>query len=295
MTGTHPRIPTLTYRTQSIDTSIEAEQVQFGLWRQLSLWKKAEIVSGWTKGCWEMCLLAIQHRYPDADAAFIRREFMARSLGVDFQSIASILSVSQLYLEQAIMLNDPISLALVIADILNELEIPYLVGGSVASSLMGEPRSTQDIDLVADLHIEKVDRLIQALQPRFYVSENAVLEAIRYKGSFNLIDNESLGKIDIFILKDEPFNRTEFQRRQTRVVRRNPDREIVLPTPEDIILQKLIWYRMGFGSQKQWRDILGVMKLQGEQLDKGYLNGWAQTLGLTELLVQSLQEAGLYS
>lgn len=191
------------------------------------------------------------------------------------------------------MLTDPISLALVVADILNQLEIPYLVGGSVASSLLGEPRSTQDIDLVADLHPEKVDSLIQALQPRFYVSEDAVKDAIRYQSSFNLIDNESLGKVDIFILKKEPFNQAEFQRRQARIVRQEPEQIIVLPTPEDIILQKLIWYQMGFGSQKQWRDILGVLKLQNEQIDRNYLNQWATTLKLTDLLIQALREAGL--
>lgn len=278
------------YRTQSIDTSISAEQVQFRLWRTLPLWKKAEIVSGWTLGCWEMCLLAIRHRHPNADAAFIRREFLLRSLGESFPLITNFLSVSW---ERPLMLSDPISLTLVVADILNQLEIPYLVGGSVASSLLGEPRSTQDIDLVADLPSEKVDSLIQALQPRFYVSEDAVRDAIRYKTSFNLIDNESLGKVDIFILKDEPFNQAEFQRRQAMIVRQDPEREIVLPTPEDIILQKLIWYRMGAGSQKQWRDILGVMKLQAEQLDKGYLNQWASTLRLIELLEQALREAGL--
>lgn len=270
------------YRTQSTDTSIEAEQVQFSLWRTLPLWKKAEIVSNWTKGCWEMCLLAIHHRYPNADAASIRNEFLLRSLGEEFRSIADILSIYPLFWNQPLMLTDPISLALVIADILNQLEIPYLVGGSVASSLFGEPRSTQDIHLVADLPSEKADSLIQALQPRFYVSEDAVKDAIRYKGSFNLIDNESLGKIDIFILKDEPFNRAEFQRRQARIVRQNPEQVIVLPTPEDIILQKLIWYKMGFGSQKQWRDILGVIKLQSEQLDRIYLNQWAEVLKLTD-------------
>ncbi|MBD2185587.1 hypothetical protein H6S82_19160 [Planktothrix sp. FACHB-1355] len=282
------------YRTQSLDTSIEAEQVQFGLWRTLPFWKKAELISGWTKGCWEMCLLAIRYRYPNADPAFIRREFTIRTLGEDFQSIESILSVYPFLWEQPLMLTDPISLALVVADILNNLEIPYLVGGSVASSLLGEPRSTQDIDLVADLRPEKVESLIQAVQPRFSVSETAVREAIRSQESFNLIDNESLGKIDIFILKDQPFNQAEFQRRQARVIRQDPDRVIVLPTSEDIILQKLIWYRMGrFKSEKQWRDILGVMKLQGEQLDKVYLNQWAETLQLTELLAQALQSAGL--
>ncbi len=234
-----------------------------------------------------MCLLAIRHRYPGADNAFIRWEFALLSLGEDANKIP------QQDSGQLLMLTDPISLALVVANILDTLAIPYLVGGSVASSLLGEPRSTQDIDVVADLHPEKVSPLIQALRPRFYVSEEAIQEAIRYQSFFNLIDNESLGKIDIFILKDEPFNQIEFQRRQPRVVRQEPEQSIVLPTPEDIILQKLMWYRMGHGSEKQWRDILGVMKLQGSQLNFDYLNHWAETLRLTDLLAQALEQSGL--
>jgi len=102
----------------------------------------------------------------------------------------------------------------------------------------------------------------------------------------------------MFILKDEPFPRSEFQRKQTRVVR--PEAVLVLPTAEDIILQKLTWYKLGFGSEKQWRDILGVMKLQGEKLDLAYLSHWivtrrhnyAETLGVLESLNRGLTQSG---
>ena len=276
------------YKTQSLDTSIEVEYIQFKLWRSLPLWKKAELVSNWTKGCWEMCLNAIQHRYPDATLTKIRGEFARLTL----DKITSEW-IFQQDSAQPLMLTDPISLALAIADILNHLEIPYLVGGSVASSLLGEPRSTQDIDLVADLPVEKVGLLIQALQPRFYVIEEAIIEAIRYRQCFNIIDNESLVKADIFILKDDPFNQIEFHRRQALIVRQKPERFLFLSTPEDIILQKLIWHRIGYGSEKQWRDILGVIKLQGEKLDLIYLQQWAETLQLLETLNRALTESGL--
>lgn len=275
------------YTTQSLDTSPEAEEYQFKLWRSCPLWKKAELVANWTKGTWELALVGISHQHPEASPAKIRREFIRRSLGVDISLPGNKFD------ERRIMLSDPITLALDVANILNALDIPYLVGGSVASGILGEVRATQDIDLVADLPREKVSKLVETLQPRFYVSEDAVLDAIDYKRSFNLIDNESLGKIDIFILKDEPFHQTEFQRR-TPVVVRLPDQTLILPSAEDIILQKLSWYRQGGKvSSVQWRDVLGVMKLQGERLDFDYLVRWADELKLTELLSQVLRESGI--
>jgi len=109
-----------------------------------------------------------------------------------------------------------------------------------------------------------------------------------------LIDNDSLGKVDVFILKDNPFPQIEFQRRRSQLVRQNPDQMLVLPTPEDIILQKLVWYRMTKNeSQRQWRDVLGVMKLQGDRLDFEYLQKWAKELSLSDLLETACTESGL--
>jgi len=278
-----------TYRTQSIDTEIKAELHQFKLWRSLSLWKKAEIVSGWTKGVWEMSLMAIQNRYPQASPLEIRHQFALRTLDDE-----TALNIIRQNLNQPVMITDPISQVLVVTAILDKLGIPYLIGGSVASSLLGEPRSTQDIDLVADLTLPKVKPLVAALQPRFYVDEETVKSAVRYQSSFNIIDNESIVKFDIFILKNNPFSQSEFERRKMQIVRTNPEQTVVLPSPEDIILQKLLWYRdTNFSSEKQWRDILGVMKLQGVTLDFEYLQYWGEQLNLAETLDRALGESGL--
>jgi hypothetical protein len=279
------------YKTQSIDTSIDAEMYLFSRLKSLNLIQKAERVSSWTKGCLELCLIGINQRYPDASLLKLRYEFAKAILKSNFSDIVY-QNISQY--DQPLMLTDPISLALDIAVIFNDLCIPYLVGGSVASSLMGEPRATEDVDIVADLTIDKLILLLQALQPRFYVSEDAVRDAIRFKRSFNLIDNDSLGKVDIFVLKDNPFPQIEFQRRRSQLVRQNPDQLLVLPTPEDIILQKLVWYRMTKNeSQRQWRDVLGVMKLQGDRLDLEYLQKWAEELSLSDLLETASTESGL--
>jgi hypothetical protein len=279
------------YKTQSIDTSIDAEMYLFGLWKALTLTQKANKLSSWTKGCLELSLIGLKQRYPDASPSKLKYEFARATLKSLFpDSVYQSISQSN----HTLMLTDPISLALDVAEILNTLGIPYLIGGSVASTLMGEMRATEDVDIVADLKIEKVVLLLQSLQPRFYVSEDAVRDAIRYKRSFNLIDNESLGKVDIFILKDNAFPQIEFQRRRSQLVRQNPDRMLVLPTPEDIILQKLTWYRMTKNeSQRQWRDVLGVLKLQGDRLDFEYLQKWALELELSDLLETACTESGL--
>jgi hypothetical protein len=279
------------YKTQSIDTTINVELYLFDKWKSLTLIQKAERVSSWTKGCLELSLMGVKQRHPDANLSELRLEFAKATLKSNLSdSLYKYISQSN----QPFMLIDPISLALDVAKILNELNIPYLVGGSVASSLMGEMRATEDVDMVADLPMEKMMPLIQVLQPRFYVSEDAVRDAIRFKRSFNVIDNESLGKVDIFILSNNPFPQVEFQRRRSQLVRQNPDQMLVLPTPEDIILQKLIWYRMTKNeSQRQWRDILGVLKLQGDRLDFDYLQKWSTELNLEDLLKTAYTESGL--
>ena len=279
------------YKTQSIDTTIDAETYLFSRLKSLTLIQKAERVSSWTKGCLELNLIGLKQRYLDASQSKLRYEFAKATLKSNFSDIVY-QNISEY--DQPLMLTDPISLALDIAVIFNALNIPYLVGGSVASTLMGEPRATEDVDIVADLTIDKLIPLLQALQPRFYVSEDAVRDAIRFKRSFNLIDNDSLGKVDVFILKDNPFPQIEFQRRRSQLVRQNPDQMLVLPTPEDIILQKLVWYRMTKNeSQRQWRDVLGVMKLQGDRLDFEYLQKWAEELSLSDLLETASTESGL--
>ncbi|MBD2187198.1 hypothetical protein [Pseudanabaena mucicola] len=279
------------YKTQSIDTSIDAEMYLFNRLKLLTLSQKAEKVSSWTKGCLELCLIGIQQRYPNASLVKLRYEFAKSTLKSHFSDLVY-QNISNY--GQPLMLTDPVSLALDIATIFNDLNIPYLVGGSVASTLMGEPRATEDVDIVADLTIEKITPLLQALQPRFYVSEDSVRDAIRFKRSFNLIDNDSLGKIDVFVLKDNPFPQIEFQRRCSQLVRQNPEQMLVLPTPEDIILQKLVWYRMTKNeSQRQWRDVLGVLKIQGDRLDFDYLQKWADELSLSDLLETACTESGI--
>jgi hypothetical protein len=195
---------------------------------------------------------------------------------------------------------DPIELAQKIASILLPLNIPYVVGGSVASSLLGENRSMQDLDLVIDLEARKAPQLIDAMSGEFYISESAVTEAIPKsrtaprESSFKVIYLPSLEKADIFVMgSDDAFSASVMSRRQLHPVSDLTEEGIYIYSPEDIVLQKLSSYKLTPGGcQKQWRDVLGVLKLQGEGLDRAYLNQWALTLKLTDLLEEALLQSG---
>lgn len=176
----------------------------------------------------------------------------------------------------------------------NRLQIPYLIGGSVASSLLGIPRSTNDADLVADLHPDQITPLITALQNEYYLSETAIHEALARKSSFNLIHLATMLKVDVFILKNEPFGKAAF----SRTIRSSLlEGEITAPlvniaSPEDMVLQKLVWYRAGGEiSEKQWLDVLGILKMQGTaNLDLTYMRVWANQLNVNDLLDRVLAE-----
>jgi hypothetical protein len=192
------------------------------------------------------------------------------------------------------MLPDPIQIVAQVARVLEEIGIPYLVGGSLASSRYGLPRTTQDVDLVVDLREEQVGSLIRALRDEFYIDAGMIREAIRHRSSFNVIHLQAAYKVDLFLLKADTWAQREMARR--RAERIGPEGLITLYfcSPEDIILHKLDWYRLGGGvSDRQWNDVLGVLKVQASELETAYLRQWASELGLTDLLERALREAGV--
>jgi hypothetical protein len=170
--------------------------------------------------------------------------------------------------------------------------VTYLIGGSLASSLYGSTRATLDADILADLGPEQAQSLQAKLGQEFYLDLEAVREAMRRRGSFNAIHMETAFKIDVFVLQDRPFDRMELERRQRLEVGISPPRYAYFPSPEDIVLSKLEWYRSGGEvSERQWNDILAVLKVQGECLDLQYLRRWAEELQVPDLLERAIQEA----
>ncbi len=185
-------------------------------------------------------------------------------------------------------------MTLQVADTLEFLGIPHFVGGSVASGVYGIPRATRDSDLVADFPLEKVGPFVSSLAKDFYVSADAMREAIRRRSSFNLIHLENFLKVDIFISKGDRFARSQLDRRSRRILMIEPERSAFVASPEDTVLSKLRWYGEGGStSDQQWKDVLGVLKVQAEALDRAYLDRWARELDLLDLLTRALDDAGL--
>ncbi len=175
-----------------------------------------------------------------------------------------------------------------------KLGIEYCIGGSVASSAYGIARATMDVDLVANVKAAQVDRFVQALETDYYIDAGMIREAIRGSTSFNLIHLETMIKIDVFIVKDRPYDSQALARRQGDTLDEDNSREFYLYSPEDVILNKLQWYQGGGEvSEQQWKDVLGVLKVQGPKLDLEYLKYWASRLNLTELLSRSYDDAGM--
>ncbi len=256
--------------------------------RRMPNWKKARLVNEATKGMQQWAIAGILHQHPNATPVEVRFQLAVRWLGKE--------TANQLYQDKEgkVLDAESIGLALRVVEILEALAVSYLIGGSVASSILGEPRATLAVDIVADLQLSHVQPLVQAMTGEFFIDERMVTEAIERKSSFNVIHLDSMQKVDIFVLSDQPLAQSEMQRRQQLVITQNPEKLVWLPSPEDIILQKLIWYQMGNRvSDSQWRDVLGVMKVQADRLDFNYLAQWAETLKLTDLMAQVLEAAGL--
>jgi hypothetical protein len=177
--------------------------------------------------------------------------------------------------------------------IFDNLRIPYFIGGSVASSAYGKARSTLDVDIVAPITMPNANRLAEALKNIYYVSEDDIKAAILRSASFNIIHLETMLKIDVFVLKKREYDQQAFERKiEDHLDEEEQNRSFFLASPEDVIINKLEWYKAGDGiSERQWNDVVGVMMVQGDRLDKQYLLSWAEKLGLSDLLEKALKEA----
>jgi len=165
--------------------------------------------------------------------------------------------------------------------------IPYMLSGSVSSSIHGQPRATKDVDIVITPTEEQVLNFAGTLGETYYVSLDAVREAFAHNSTFNVIDNQSGWKADFIIRKDRPFSKKEFERRCAAKIKQL---DVWVTSPEDIILSKLEWAKDS-QSEQQFRDALGVAMVQWDRLDKDYLHKWAKKLQVESSLKQLLKEA----
>ena len=175
-----------------------------------------------------------------------------------------------------------------------KLGVPYYIGGSVASSAYGLPRSTMDVDIVSELTRKHVRPFVTKLEVMYYIDAKMILEAIEHNSSFNIIHLETMLKIDVFIPPNTSFAKETFNRRRKDTLdEEQKDSKFYLASPEDVILNKLIWYLRGGGASKQQlRDVMGILAIQGS-IDSNYLKSWAQKLQVEEVLKKLFREAGI--
>lgn len=191
-------------------------------------------------------------------------------------------------------MRETLEVTLAVTGALERLGVRYVVGGSLASSLHGFPRATQDVDIVADLSEADVPRFVAALAPEFYLDEDAIRSAVRDRASFNVIHLKTLFKADVFVAKDDEPTRSELARRQRYRLPADTPGALDLASPEDVVVQKLHWYRLGdHVSERQWADAQSVLTVRGRDLDLAYMRRLGEIMEVPELLERALAEAGI--
>jgi len=177
-------------------------------------------------------------------------------------------------------------------DLLQALGVRHYVGGSIASSAHGVARASIDADVVAELGPEHAGRLSSALGADYYVPEARVRDAIARRASFNVIHLETMLKVDVFVSRDRPFDRRAMERARPASSEGTGGRVLPLASAEDTVLAKLEWFRRGGEvSERQWTDVLGVLRASGTSLDRRYMQEGSRELGVSDLLARAQAEA----
>jgi hypothetical protein len=287
------------YRVQSRDTDMVAEQVQIELLRQKGVSGRSKLLRSLLRTNLRLSWSSLRARRPElshleAFVWFVELNYGKAVAGVVGQYLERLSKGGEWVGAEKLMIADDLVEALEpVVAVLERLGVAYLIGGSVASSVHGITRATADADLVVDLRTEDVTDFVASLESEYYVSRVAIDEALARYSSFNLVHLATSLKLDFFILKPDNFNQSSFSRVCFARLSDTSERIFRLNSPEDVVLQKLLWYRSAGGvSEKQWLDVLGVLKLQGLALERQYLEVWAESLGIKDLLNLALEEAG---
>ncbi|BAB76171.1 hypothetical protein ACN23B_22430 [Anabaena sp. FACHB-709] len=275
------------YQPQAADTNIDADIYFFTRLQQLSLSQRIKMFVAHERGIKKLCLAGIKSRHRHTSLEEIRCIFTRAVLGdkltADFQPIG---------INESMWIQDSITLAGELHQIFESINIPYYVSGGVASSIHGEPRSTRDLDLVIEIQPDQIDLLVVTLETAGYYCPVGAIEELKRgrEQTLNITHTETIANADLYITDASPFALSQMARRIL------PDLDGISPfwvaSPEDTILQKLLWSRHS-QSEKQWRDVLGILKLQALNLDYAYLTQWAEDLNLVDAFSRALSEAGL--
>ena len=280
-------IPKPNYQPQSEDTNIEADIYFFQKWRQLSLKQRIERFISHERGIKKLCLVGIKSRHRNFSIQEIRDLFTRAVLGEKFTP-----DFQPKGINENMWIQDSISLAGELHQIFESINIDYYVNRGVASSIHGEPRSTRDLDLVIEVKPNQIDLLVKTLEASGYYCPAGAVEDLHcgLGNMLNITHTETIANADIYIKDNSPYSISQMNRKILIDVEEIP--VFWIASAEDIILQKLRWGK-GSKSEKQWRDVLGIIKLQSKNLDYGYLTEWAENLDLVADLSEVLTQAGI--
>ena len=266
------------------DTSPEAARVLCGVFRRMPLARKWLLLEEMYRDGRALHAAGVRLRHPSATPEEIRRDWLAVACGLA-PAVVPAGSAQERPVQNLHDLREVLS-------VLTRLGIPYALGGSMASSVYGVPRNTRDGDITAEPFPGKEAQLVAAFGEDYYISEPAVRDAVRLRSSFNIINTATGFKVDVFVRKDRPFELSAMSRRLAVDLPDAPGQPVVLHTPEDVILFKLAWYRLGNQvADQQFKDVLGVLQVQAGRLDDAYLDRWAADLGVADLLRRAREES----
>lgn len=268
------------------DTSLEAERVLIEVYRNMPVAEKWLRLGEMYQDARALHAAGVRVRNPAASQRDILQAWLVNNIG--FRDADPI---GEPEMEQP---NLNLRELRVVVTLLTDLGIPYALGGSMASSIYGVDRYTRDADITAEPFPGKEAQLVAGLGSPYYVSIDAIRDAIRTRSTFNIINTSTGFKVDVFIRKNDPFEQSAMARRMAVDVPDTRDaapQPIIVHSPEDIILFKLRWYRLGNETaEQQLRDVLGVLRARGALLDQTYLDRWAATLKVADLLARVRQE-----
>ena len=261
------------------DTSIAIERRLADGYRRMPAWQKVELVTDAYVVARHLHAAGHRLRNPAATAFTVNREWAHMTLGpgpwIDRMEFSA--------MSQPAEHVRPIKYTI---SVLDDMSIPYAIGGSFASSVHGYPRQTHDVDLTVEPFPGREDEFAGRFPAAdYYAAANMVRDALARRASFNVLHLHTMFKIDVFIRKDRPFDVAMFGRRVPAPVFGPAEGMFNVLTAEDVVLIKMEWYRLGGEvSDRQWNDVLGVLRTQAGRLDDAYLDRWAADIGVKDLL-----------